>query len=369
MNIPAEILARLATPCLVIDLAAAERNIGRAAERFARGPVKLRPHFKAHKLTALMRRQIDAGGCSGVTCATAYEAEVLAGEGFDDILVANQVVDPGGVAALARAAARARVTVAVDCLAQVEILDGAAREHGVRFGVLIEIDVGMGRCGINLGSDRLLALADAVGASARLELLGLQGYEGHVVLREDRALRRTMVWQAQEILRVEKARLEAAGFPCPVVSGGGTGTFDLAADNGVLTEIQAGSYVLMDARYASLDIPFENALYCATTLISRRGPDCGVANAGLKSLTVEYGMPRAAVPGVSVISLADEHARLALDPASPLVVGDPVPLIPAHIDPALNLHDVVAVWEGGDRITDWVVDGRRRPASRIAGEV
>lgn len=368
MSIPKPILERLATPCLVIDLAAADRNIARAARYFAKSRTKLRPHFKAHKMTALTSRQLAAGACSGVTCATAYEAEVLAGAGFDDILVANQVVDPAGVAALARAAKTARVSVAVDCMKQVDVLEAAASRHGIRLGVLIEIDVGMGRCGLNLGSEELVPIAQRIGRSDRLELLGLQGYEGHVVLREDRALRRTMAWQAQEILRVEKARLEAAGHPCPVVSGGGTGTYDIASEIGVLTEIQAGSYALMDARYASLDLPFENALFCCTTLISRRAPDAGVLNAGLKSLTVEYGMPKAAEGGFSVITLADEHARIALDPASALDVGDPVPLIPAHIDPALNLHDVVAVWEGEGSITHWTVDGRTRPATRVAGE-
>ena len=366
MGIPQEILRRLATPCLVIDLAAADRNIARAAEHFARSRVKLRPHFKAHKMTALMRRQIAAGTCSGVTCATAYEAQVLADEGFDDILVANQVADPAGLEALAAAARRVRLSVAVDCARQVDMLEATAARHDVRFGVLIEIDVGMGRCGLNPGSDALILLAERIERTGRLEFLGLQGYEGHVMLREDRAVRRTMAWQAQQVLRAEQARLENGGYVCRIVSGGGTGTYDVASEIGVLSEIQAGSYVLMDASYGALDLPFENALFCCATLISRRAPDAGVLNAGLKSLSAELGMPKAAGADLSVIKLSDEHARITLDRATPLAVGDPVALVPAHIDPTLNLHDVVAVWEGGDTIDHWTVDGRRRPSTRLA---
>jgi D-serine deaminase-like pyridoxal phosphate-dependent protein len=179
-------------------------------------------------------------------------------------------------------------------------------------------------------------------------------------------MRRTMVWQCQEILRIEKARLEKAGYPCPTVSGGGSGTWDLAAECGVLTEVQAGSYVLMDAKYATIDIPFENALFCCTTLISRRGRDAAVLNAGLKSMTVEYGMPKSVDGSFSVITLADEHARINAKPDWPAKVGDPVLLVPPHIDPAINLHDVVLVHDRGVA-RHWTVDGRRRPSERAGG--
>lgn len=358
-----EILATLPTPCLVVDQAAADRNIARAAALYSRGPVKLRPHFKAHKCTRLLRRQLDAGGCVGATCATPGEADVLARAGFPDVLVANQVIDPNGLRLLASAAARARVSVAVDSLAHVAALVRCAAEHDVRFGVLIEVDVGMGRCGLPLGSDLLVPIARAVADSERLELLGLQGYEGHAVQKEDRALRRLMVWQAAQVLRTERGRLDAAGFACPVVSGGGTGTWDLAAEADAWTDIQAGSYVLMDGRYGSLDLPFEPALYCAATVISRRAPDAGVLNVGLKGLSVEYGMPRPVRPGVQVIGLSDEHARLAVKPGTPLEIGETLLLIPAHIDPAINLHSALVVWEGGAQFSLWPIDGRRALSS------
>jgi len=365
MTISRDFLATVATPSLVIDLEIAQRNISRAADYFSHRKVRLRPHFKAHKISTLMRMQIDAGSCSGVTCATAYEAEILASAGFDDILVANQVVDPAGLAALARAASMKRVSVAVDCQEHVVLLQSTAELHAVQFGILIEIDIGMGRCGLNFNSDELIPLVSAIHVAPRLEFLGLQGYEGHVVTREDRGTRRTMVWQCQEALRYERERLQKHGYPCAIISGGGTGTFDLAAEEGVLTEVQAGSYVLMDKIYANIDTPFENALFCCATLISRRQINAGVLNVGLKSLTAEYGMPLAADGYFSVISLSDEHARITPKAGWSAEVGDNTLLIPTHVDPVMNLHDVVVVYGSHGLVDHWLVDGRQRPGSRV----
>jgi D-serine deaminase-like pyridoxal phosphate-dependent protein len=363
-NFPPEFLARLATPCLVVDLAAAERNIARASEYFAARKAKLRPHFKAHKCTELMRRQIDGGNCVGVTCATAYEGELLASKGFRNVLVANEVVDPAGLAALARAARLTRITVALDSITGVQRLEKTAAASGVSFGVLIEVDVGMGRCGVVFGSKLLLDIAAEIRNAPHLEFLGLQGYEGHAVMREDHALRSISAWQASETLKAERKRLEAAGYPCSIVSGGGTGTFDLSANTGAIDEIQAGSYVLMDSRYGSLGLPFENALYCAATVISRRSPESGVMNAGLKAMSAEFGMPKSATPGIQVISLSDEHSRFIVKAENPVAVGDTVLLIPGHIDPAINLHDAMVVWTG-NRAELWPVDGRRHADSLI----
>jgi D-serine deaminase-like pyridoxal phosphate-dependent protein len=196
--------------------------------------------------------------------------------------------------------------------------------------------------------------------SERTHLLGLQAYEGHVVMKEDTELRQTCAWQCAAQTRLEKERLEAAGFPCPLVTGGGTGTFDITSGMGVHTEIQAGSYVLLDARYGALGLPFDNALFCISRVISRRGPTSGVLNVGLKELTVEYGMPTSVEPGIQVIALADEHARISVRQGLQLDVGDVVCLIPSHVDPAMNLHDAVFVWDGSsEQLERWPVDGRR----------
>jgi D-serine deaminase-like pyridoxal phosphate-dependent protein len=165
------------------------------------------------------------------------------------------------------------------------------------------------------------------------------------------------------VLRTERTRLEEAGYTCTVISGGGSGTWDLGMETGVWTDIQAGSYVLMDSEYGGLGLPFEPALYCATTCISRRSAESGVLNAGLKALTVEGGMPRSTRPGLRVLGLSDEHARLAVQPGVSLEIGETVLLIPGHIDPAINLHPGLVVWEGGDQLSVWPVDGRRTLAS------
>ena len=358
-GVPPSVLEGLPTPCLVVDAAAASRNIARCAAFFAGQPAALRPHFKAHKCTTLMRQQIDAGSCAGVTCQTSWEALVLARAGFPDILIANEVIDAAALDELAEAAAIARLTVAVDDDAQVGLLAAAASRHGVPIGVLIELDVGAGRCGLPLGDPSLVPLAEQIARQDRLSFRGLQAYEGHAVQRDSRSLRATLVGQAADQIRRERARLAAAGFDCEIVSGGGTGTYDLAAQAGALTEIQAGSYVLMDASYGKLDLPFEPALYCAATVISRHDTRA-VLNVGLKELTVELGMPAIQAAGARVTALSDEHAqvRLALG-GDGLAVGDKVLLIPAHVDPAVNLYDRLFAWDGRE-VTEWEVDGRRR---------
>jgi D-serine deaminase-like pyridoxal phosphate-dependent protein len=335
------------SPALIVDLAAADRNIERAAATFRDGPVRLRPHFKAHKCTTLMRRQLDGGGCCGVTCATAWEARVLAEAGFDDVLVANEVADPAGLAHLTAAAALARVTVCVDDARHVELLAAS----GARLGLLVEIDVGQRRCGLRPDGEELLPLARMIAETSGLELRGLQGYHGHAVLLESRTEREQEAARTAEILAAERDFLLAAGLPCDVLSGGGTGTWDLP---GVLTEVQAGSYVLMDASYGRLDLAFEQALFCRTTVVSRRGTRI-VLDAGLKALSAEYGMPRGTEPGLEVLSLADEHATALVPEGCALQPGDTTLLIPAHVDPTVNLHP--ALYVDGEA---WAVDGRTR---------
>jgi D-serine deaminase-like pyridoxal phosphate-dependent protein len=363
-GIPWEALDQLPTPCLVADLAAIDRNIESAASLCRHSGRQLRPHFKAHKCTRLLRRQIDAGACSGVTCQTAQEALVLAQAGFPDILIANQVVDPTALQELTAAAAISSVSVAVDDSVHVGLLSAAAHDHDVSLGVVIELDVGIGRCGLPANSPNLVPIAQSIASSPCLRFMGIQAYEGHVVMREDREVRRTLLWQVYEQVKFERRRLEAGGFTCQVVSGGGTGTLDLAAEAGVVTEIQAGSYVMMDAKYDSLHLPFEPALYLATRVLSRRGPDAGVLDVGLKEFSVENGLPAPVDGNLSVIGVADEHTRIAVRSGESPRIGDLVLLVPRHIDPTVNLHDVLFVWAGGPHFEQWATDGRRVSSAR-----
>src|SRR5262249_32283235 len=150
-----------------------------------------------------------------------------------------------------------------------------------------------------------------------------------------------------------------------IVSGGATGTFDLSGNSGAFDEIQAGSYVLMDSRYGSLGLPFQNALYCAATVISRRSPESGVLNAGPEAGSAQYRMRKSVTPGIQVISLSDEHARFIVKPDANVAIGESVLLVPGHIDPAINLHDAMVVWTGS-KAELWPVDGRRQASSLMA---
>jgi 3-hydroxy-D-aspartate aldolase len=361
--LPPGLLARLPTPCLLVDLAAADRNIA-AAARLLRGTgVRLRPHFKAHKCTELMRRQLRAEGCHGVTCQTAGEAVALAAAGFSDILVANETVDRSALDQLGRAARTARITAAADCLEHVRLLEAAAAAAGARIDVLVELDVGAGRCGLPAGSPDLVPLAAAIADAAALRLAGLQAYGGQVQHSEGPALRKTLCYQAELQVRAELERLAAAGLSCPVVSGHGTGTLETLAAGTVYTEAQAGSYVLLDAAYARIAPAFEPALYCVSTVISRSEPARAVLDAGLKALAVDDGLPVPAAPGLRVVRLSDEHAQLAVEPGAAPAVGDKVFLVPSHVDPTVNLHDALFAYDG-EGLQRWPVDGRRVSALR-----
>jgi D-serine deaminase-like pyridoxal phosphate-dependent protein len=203
----------------------------------------------------------------------------------------------------------------------------------------------------------------AAGA-AGLELRGVMGYEGHVQPMRDRAAREAAARLAMAQLVATAAQLRDAGLPCPVVSAGGTGTYDISGRVEGVTEIQAGSYALMDTDYARVGVPFEQAFRVLGTVISRPMPDRCVADCGHKALTRDHGLPSVSgLDGAEVASLNDEHATIALPAASTVRVGDRIELVPSHVDPTVNLHDVFHVVEGGAVVDVWPIAARgyRRP--------
>ena len=359
------------TPALGIDIAAMDRNIQRMASFFAAGPCRLRPHFKAHKTPEIARRQLAAGSCTGLTCATVSEAEVAAAALSDllaqmsgDILIANEPVGPGKCERVAELARRVPVTVAVDSAAGLKGVGDAAARAEVTIGVVVDLDVGMARCGVPPGGAAVSLGRQAV-AARRLRLRGVMGYEGHLVGLAERAERDARTRQAMAGL-VETAELfRADGLPCDVVSAGGTGTYDISGRVDGVTEIQAGSYVLMDGDYGRLDIPFEQAFWVLGTVISRPDPGRCVIDCGHKSMTKDHGYPAATdVVGAEVVALNDEHATISVPPECRLSVGARVRFQPSHIDPTINLHDVFYVLDG-DRVVDvWPIAARGYPEHR-----
>lgn len=351
------------TPALIVDVAALDRNIARMAGFFSAGSCRLRPHFKAHKTPAIARRQLAAGSCIGLTCATVGEGEI-ARDLCDDLLIANEIVSAdkcGRVAALARDRA---VTVAVDSTAGIDALAAAARAAGVTIGVLVDVNVGQGRCGVEPG-EAAVALARRVGSIGGLTLRGVMGYEGHLQPVRDRAERQTRARAAMHEL-VNTARLiRAAGIRCDIVSSGGTGTYDISGRVEGVTEIQAGSYALMDADYGAVGVPFEQAFFVLGTIVSRPGPERCVADSGHKSTTKDHGYPTVhGVEGAVVTALNDEHAVIAVPASCTLGVGQRIRLIPSHTDPTVNLHDVFYAVEE-DRVVDiWPISARGYPEHR-----
>jgi D-serine deaminase-like pyridoxal phosphate-dependent protein len=350
-------LAEVPTPALIVEAAALDRNIARMATFFATGACRLRPHVKAHKTPAIARRQLMAGSCAGLTCATVFEAEAVAAF-CDDILIANELVTADKCGRAAALAVSRRVTVAVDSDAGLDALSHAALAAGTVLGVLVDVNVGQMRCGVLPGGP-VLELAGRAARTAGLELRGIMGYEGHVQPVRDRAERTAQAQRAMAGLVATAAQLRAAGLPCPIVSAGGTGTYDISGRVPGVTEIQAGSYALMDTDYADVGVAFEQAFFVLGTIVSRPAADRCVADAGHKSTTKDHALPRVqGVAGAAVTSLNDEHATIAIPPDCRIRVGDRVRLIPSHTDPTVNLHDVLYVVDG-DRVIDvWPVVAR-----------
>jgi D-threonine aldolase len=325
--------SELTTPALVVNAGRLEDNIRTMAEVLPGD--RLRPHVKAHKCTRLASRQ-SAAGSPGFTCATVREMEGMARAGLgEDLLLANEVVDATRLGALARAGAR--ITVAVDSEATID----AASRGGVA-EVLIDVNVGLPRCGCP--PDQAGRLADRARA-AGLIVRGVMGYEGHIVGLEDRAARIAMLEESMGALV-----LAAGAVGGDVISAGGTGTYDL---NSWATEIQAGSYALMDTAYDKLDLPFTQALTVLSTVISVSA-GWTVADCGLKALGMDHGNP--SIEGAEVWFCSDEHVVFV--PDSPLRVGDRIAVIPAHVDPTVAYHEYLHVVDGDDVIERWDVDLR-----------
>ncbi|MGB2694026.1 MAG: DSD1 family PLP-dependent enzyme [Dehalococcoidia bacterium] len=353
------------TPALVVDLPTMERNIQRMAEFYAGGSCSVRPHFKAHKTPAIAKRQLAAGSCTGLTCATVGEAEVVAREGLtNDILIANEVLGPGKAARVAKLAKQVDIKVAVDSDVTLDDIAQAARAAGVEVGVLVDVDVGLPRCGIAPG-EAALALAQRVAETGGVRLDGMMGYEGHVVGIEDRAEREERAAKAMDRLLSSVRLVREAGVRCDTVSAGGTGTFDITGRMEGITEIQAGSYALMDTAYGKLDIPFELAFVVLGTVLSRPRPERCVTDAGHKACTMDHGNPSVKdIEGASVLFLSDEHATITLPAESSVAVGDRIALWPSHIDPTINLHDVMYAVEGDEVVEVWPIAARGYPEQR-----
>lgn len=351
-------IADLDTPCLLLDLDAVERNIAAMAVYFTGRAARLRPHFKTPKTPEVARRQLAAGAI-GITVAKLGEAEVLVDAGLGPILMANQVVGRQKIDRLMALLARgADITVAVESEFNIEELADGARRSGQHPAAIIEVDSGMHRCGTAHPAEtvRLARLLEESGIRYR----GLMGYEGHAVLLPTEEERSDKGKAALAIVDRHVEALAEAGLAPEIVSVAGTGTYAIAGDWPGVTEIQAGSYVFMDGRYqAVLPGHFESALTLLTTVVSVH-ERYAVCDAGLKSLTGEFGMPASKDARIQVRGLSEEHAHLVGDGFAALHPGEKIELVPSHGDTTLNLHDIYNVRRGDEVIAQWPILAARK---------
>ena len=346
---PAEIgtpLAEVDTPALIVDLDAFERNLRALPEKIAGRAIALRPHSKTHKSPIIALKQM-ALGAVGVCCQKVSEAEALVEGGVRDVLIANEVVGAAKLHRLAALARHSTIAVCVDDAGNLADLEDAVIEFDARIKVLVEIDVGAGRCGVAPGKDAL-ALAQAIASSKHLSFDGLQAYQGSAQHVRSHDERRQAIERAVEMARSAKAMIEEAGIACPRITGAGTGSFAFEAASGVYTELQCGSYIFMDADYSrnlnasgQANPEFEQSLFVWTTVMSRPNAERAVVDAGLKALSVDSGMPLVTdYPEVSFTRASDEHGKLEIKRSSEgFDVGDKIRLTPGHCDPTVNLYD------------------------------
>lgn len=332
----------LATPALIIDVDALEKNLSLMAVRHPGS--KLRPHTKAHKCTEIARLQLSHSHTS-FTCATPREIIGMAAAGIgSDFLLANEVLNTDRLSALAKVSENVRVTIAVD---SIETINAAVRA-GLH-DVLIDVNVGLPRCGV--APELAGQLADTARKTG-MTVRGVMGYEGHLMMVGGDEKRKTRVAESMKLLA--RAAQDVGG---EIVSAGGTGTWDMHDETGI-NELQAGSYALMDTHYAQLKIPFVQACFLLGTVISR-SKDWLVIDVGLKSLATDHGNP--SVDGYDVLFCSDEHTTLVLkkDSAIGLAnIGEKLLVRPSHIDPTMAMHSVAWATRFDEVLECWQIDLR-----------
>lgn len=350
------------TPALLIDLDGMESNIRKMAAFFKgladRGSVvRLRPHTKTHKCPILAHKQIEAGGCRGITCAKLGEAETMYAGGIrSEILIANQIVGQPKISRLMSLARQAEVMVCVDDESNVEALSQAAHKSGVNLGILVELNVGLGRCGVR-SVPEAVKLAHQVAHSPGLSFMGLQGFEGHLLGIPDMQARRLAVEEAMAPMIRAREAIEASGLEVRHVDGGGTGTYNITGLIDGMTEVQAGTYIFHDTSYKERTPEFDPVLTLLTTVISKPDKQTAVIDMGQKSASFDDTKPPQAksIDGISILEAHEEHVVLQIQGAATGIrVGEKIEMIVGHACTTVNLHDryfgirdskVEAVWD------------------------
>lgn len=361
--------SQLSTPALLLDVDALDRNIQRMADFARTAGINIRPHSKGSKSVAISRKQLAAGAI-GIGCTTIGEAEIMGQADVASILVTSPVVTPTMIGRLLALNETVEdLIVVMDDARNAETVAAAIGVSGKPIGVLVEYDVGQGRTGV-VGEDEALELVRKVSTLPGLSYRGVQAYYGHLQHVPEFAERRR---QAEEqIVRIRSlvTALGGEGLAPKIVSGGGTGTFEIDTASGVFTELQVGSYPFMDREYLEIEggenpnVRFEPSLFVQVTVVNDWRPDFAVVNAGYKSFATEGGPPVVRSPelaGTAYRLMGDEHGGVSYDPTSGrLNLGDAVKFLVPHCDPTINLYDFYHCVSGDTLVDIWPVDGRGR---------
>jgi D-serine deaminase-like pyridoxal phosphate-dependent protein len=349
----------LDTPALLLDIAVVERNLKKMSDFLSTRQVNLRPHAKVYKATPqLAKMQMDAGAI-GITCAKLSEAEVLAPLGIPSILIANQIVGSKKIGRLIQLAKNCQVMVAVDDRTNINDLSEAAQAQSVTLGFLVEVNIGHNRCGVAPFGPTLELVKYAL-KKPGLKFMGLMGYDGHCTIKVAAEDRKELSSRANTHLVNTKKFIEDAGIKVGIVSGSGTFTYRYATEIQGITEIQAGTYLLMDTAFRDHGIyEFDCALSVLSTVISRPGypgaNGLAIIDTGRKSISTSLGLPEVKHPDhIKIISLSDEHGRIMPeDQTDHLRIGDKIELWVRDANGTINQFDrfylirddvVEAVW-------------------------
>jgi 3-hydroxy-D-aspartate aldolase len=339
LPLPGTPVEELDTPCIVVDLDAAESNIAKLQAAANEMGVDVRPHSKTNKSPYWVRKQLAAGAI-GVCCAKVGEAEVMVEAGVPEVMIPNQVIGKRKIARLIALARSASMIVAVEDSGNVDDLSEASSAAGTELGVIVEINVGMDRCGVD--GYGAVDLAKQIDAAPGLRFDGLMGYEGHTVAERDYETRKINAEKAMAILTGAADQIRAEGIEVKLVSAAGTGTYNITGQVDGVTELQCGSYIFMDGDYLEVLNDFEPALSVMATVISRQQEDVAVADFGLKSISVDRGIAEVISPAnAEIMAHSEEHTKIALKDAGSkaLKVGDKVSVRPKHGDTTINLHE------------------------------
>ena len=364
-NIPAKRgmnVNEIQTPCLVIDYNKFERNILKMKNFVLNNNVRLRPHAKMHKSFDVANFQIKYGGAHGICCQKVSEAEVFARQGIKDILITNQVTDLFKINRLTSISSDdIKLACCVDDEENIININKSAKENNTLIDLYIEFDCGANRCGIQSFNEieKLILLINKLNF---VNFVGFQAYNGSIQHIEDFITRKEKVKETS--IKINKLK-EKFNIFSPIITGVGTGCFDLEVSENVYDEIQVGSYAFMDAHYTSLKHDnklnntndFENSLFVLSSVMSNAINKQAVVDAGLKSIAVDSGLPKVFASNVDYLKCSDEHGIIN-DPENSLNINDKLFLIPGHCDPTCNLHDWYVVMKNDTVIDIWPVSAR-----------